>query len=166
MEELLQLSEGTPKEHAFGNGLDVQLIQPRQGAKFSPNLYRWLTLPQRKHRAWTSRVYADKHGVLWIGMLDQGELIGSRLYGVLCKGSQEESCCWVQLHGLVEVSDFWPRYIRDGRCAIDTGHDHFFVGDETRWKTNVEERECQWCGQSQVLSRRIETVEHQVWVTA
>ncbi|WP_247655481.1 hypothetical protein [Hydrogenophaga aromaticivorans] len=166
MEEVLQIGEGLSKEHAIGNGLDLQSIHPRQGAKFSPNLYRWLTLHRRKHRVWTSRVYTDKQGVLWIGMLDLGDLIGSRLYGVLCNGSQEESCCWVRTQGLVEVTDFWPRYMRDGRCAIDTGHEQFFLGDETRWKTDGEERECQWCGHSQVMSRRTETIEHKVWVTA
>lgn len=149
------------------NGLDVHAVDPRNGVRYSPNLHRWLTSRKRKHRTWTSRVYRDADGVLWVGMLvDFGDLIGAKLYAVLCNGSQEESACWVNLDGLVEVADFWPRYVRDGRCAIDPEHARHFVGDDTRWSVSGDTRACLWCGKAQqVLARWTETVERQEWRT-
>ena len=34
------------------NGLDVQAIDPRNGGKYSLNLYQWLTKRDDKMRAW------------------------------------------------------------------------------------------------------------------
>lgn len=146
------------------NGLDVRAVDPRNGAKYSPNLHRWLTMRNKKHHAWTSRVYRDEAGTLWIGMLDLGDLIGARLLNVLCYGTKAESCCWVNLRGLVEVADFWPRYVAEGRCAIDPEHARHFVGDDTRWTQEGNTRACLWCGKAQqVLVRWTETVERQQW---
>lgn len=146
------------------NGLDVRAVDPRNGAKYSPNLHRWLTMRGKKHHAWTSRVYRDNAGTLWIGMLDLGDLIGARLMNVLCYGTKAESCCWVNLRGLVEVADFWPRYVADGRCAIDQAHERHFVGDDTRWTQDGDTRACLWCGKAQqVLVRWTGTVERQQW---
>jgi hypothetical protein len=97
------------------------------------------------------------------GLLD---LIGARLMNVLCYGTKAESCCWVNLRGLVEVADFWPRYVRDGRCAIDPEHKGHFVGDDTRWTKDGDTRECLWCGKAQqVLVRWTEAAERQEWRT-
>ena len=146
------------------NGLDVRAIDPRNGAKYSPNLHRWLTSLKRKHLAWTSRVYRDDSGTLWIGMLDLGDLIGARLYGVLCNGAKEDSACWVNLRGLVEVADFWPRYLAEGRCAIDPEHAHRYEVDDTRWTQEGDTRACLWCGKArQVLRRWTETGEREQW---
>jgi hypothetical protein len=148
------------------NGLDVAAIHPRNGAKYSPNLHRWLTMRNRKHRAWTSRVYRDSSGMLFVGMLDLGDLIGARLMNVLCYGSKAESLCFVGLRGLEEVADFWPRYVRDGRCAIDTEHARWFVGDDTRWTQDGDTRACLWCGNArQVLVRWTESTKREAWRT-
>lgn len=134
------------------NGLDVAAIHPRNGAKYSPNLHAWLTLRSKKHRAETSRVFADKDGTLWIGFLDDGYLIGSRLMSVLCEGKKAESFAFGYLGKLDEVPDFWARYTAVGRCAIDPAHKMYFVGDDTRWRTAGDKRECLWCGNhAQVL---------------
>ncbi len=147
-----------------GNGLDVAAVHPRNGSRYSPNLFSWLTMRSRKHHAWTSRVYRDKDGTLWIGMLDQGDLFGARLMNVLCNGSKAEGGCWINLRGLVEVADFWPRYMRDGRCAIDTEHAQYFIGDDTRWAVNGDTRTCLWCGEArQVFARWTDVVAHQEW---
>lgn len=147
-----------------GNGLDVAAVHPRNGTRYSPNLFSWLTMRSRKHHAWTSRVYRDKDGTLWIGRLDQGDLFGARLMNVLCNGSKAESGCWINQQGLVEVADFWPRYMRDGRCAIDTEHTQYFIGDDTRWAVDGDTRTCLWCGKArQVLARWTEVVARQEW---
>ena len=146
------------------NGLDVGAVDPRNGAKYSPNLHRWLTMRNKKHHAWTSRVYRDHGGMLWIGMLDLGDLIGARLMNVLCYGTKAESFCYVGMRGLVEVTDFWPRYVADGRCAIDTEHRKSFVGDDTRWTQDGDTRACLWCGKArQVLTRWTGSVDRQEW---
>jgi hypothetical protein len=146
--------------------LDLRTIDPRKGPKFSPNLYRWLTSRKRKHRAWTSRVYRDADGVMWIGMLDLGDLIGCKLYSVLCNGAQENSACWVNLRGLQEVPDFWAHYMRYGRCAIDIEHTMYFLGDDTRWTHDGDTRHCLWCGTMQrAFTRLTEPEERKEWKT-
>lgn len=147
------------------NGLDVAAVHPSRGSKYSPNLHKWLTARGRRHRAWTSRVYRDADGALWIGTLDLGDLFGSRLMEVLCSGTKAQSCCWVGLVGLVEVSDFWLCYVRDGRCAIDAAHQQYFIGDESRWAVIGDTRSCLWCGKAQqVLSRWTDAVQRSEWI--
>ena len=145
-------------------GLDVQTVHPKNGAKYSPNLHKWLTSRKRPHRAWTSRVYRDADGVLYIGMMDNGDLIGAKLYAVLCNGAQAESWCYTKTRGMVEITDFWPRYLVEGRCAIDPEHARYFVGDDTRWTQEGDMRACLWCGKArQALARWTEAVERQEW---
>jgi hypothetical protein len=142
----------------------TEVGHPRNGAKYSPNLHAWLTLRSKKHRAETSRVFADKDGTLWIGFLDDGYLIGSRLMSVLCEGKKAESFAFGYLGKLDEVPDFWARYTAVGRCAIDPAHKMYFVGDDTRWRTAGDKRECLWCGNhAQKLRRWVEPVERSAW---
>lgn len=139
-------------------------IHPRNGSKYSPNLYRWLTAPGYKYRSCASRVYLDNSGTRWIGMMDQGDLYGARLLNVLCLGTKAERGCWINLRGLVEMEDFWPRYIADGRCAIDVAHEMSFVGDESRWKQDGDTRDCLWCGKMrQMLVRKTVIRELHNW---
>ncbi len=146
------------------NGLDMSAIHPSNGAKYSPNLYKWLNMRSRKHHATMSRVYSDKSGRLWIGMIDNGDLFGAKLMNVLCCGSKADSACWVGLGELVEVVDFWQHYTKIGRCAIDPTHTVFFVGSNTRWRTNGDTRECLWCcNHSQKLRRWVEKVDKSAW---
>ncbi len=146
------------------NGLDVAAIHPSKGAMYSPNLHAWLTARNKKHRTWTSRVFEDKDGTLWIGMLDLGDLMWARLMQVLCFGAKAETACWVNLGTLREVSGFWKRYTAVGRCAIDPEHGMHFVGDDTRWRTSGDHRECLWCGaHAQKLRRWVEPVERSAW---
>lgn len=154
--------------------LDLSLIRPSRGDKFSPNLYAWLNAPRRRHRSPRTRVYRDTEGTLWIGMFFRGDLVGSKLYGVLCNGSAEPTACWSTLRGPVEITDFWERYAAIGRCAIDTKHTQNFIGDDKRWSATQDgqghhgeqrQRTCLWCGRfSQTLVRWTETVERQEWL--
>lgn len=145
-------------------GLDVAAIHPGKGAKYSPNLHKWLTMRSKRHHAWTSLVYRDVDGMLYIGMMDDGDLIGARLMNVLCYGTKAESWCYTKTLDMVEVADFWPRYMRDGRCAIDTEHKRHFVGDDTRWTQDGDTRACLWCGKAQqVMVRWTESVERHEW---
>ena len=146
------------------NILDVAAIHPNKGAKYSPNLHAWLTRQSKKHRAETSRVFATKDGTLYIGFLDDGYLIGSKLIAVLCNGKKEDSWAFGNLGELAEVLDFWARYMAVGRCEIDPEHKMHFVGDDTRWRTTGDHRECLWCrNHLQKLRRWVEPVERSAW---
>jgi hypothetical protein len=143
-------------------------IAPAKGGKYSPNLYKWLTQRDKKHRAETSKVFSAPDGGLWIGMLDDDIfLIGCRLMTVLCSGTKAKSMAYPlkQIGPLEEVPDFWARYLEVGRCAIDQEHTMFFVGDETRWLVDGEKRECMWCGKAK-QRRETYQVPRTRWIEA
>lgn len=140
------------------NGLDLKAIHPRNGAKYSPNLHRWLAHPERRHRARTSFVYLDKDGVRWIGMIDNGDLIGARLMDVLCNGRKAISGAHRVL-GIAEVEGFWETYMAIGRCAIDPDHDMHFVGDAGRWiQLSPNHKACSWCMDFDVFSTSVQAL--------
>jgi hypothetical protein len=150
--------------------VDLKAIAPASGPQFSPNLFKWLKASERRLRF--TRVYVDQDGGLWIGELDDdcGDgpwLHGTRLMSVLCGGVKAERmayCVPANFRSLTEVPDFWSRYAQQGRCAIDTKHDQFFVGDEARWDMRGDHRSCLWCGQvTQTLKRWTEAVERSQW---
>ncbi len=145
------------------NGLEIKVIAPRRGIKYSPNLYKWLTDPRRPYRASESFVFEDSNGLQWIGRLEDRAIIGERLIAVLCQGRSAISKFWMGVEGLVEVKGFWEQYVQKGRCAIDPQHLMHFAGDETRWQQEGDSRLCLWCGQRQELARWTETVERQEW---
>lgn len=129
------------------NGLDISAISPRCGAKYSPNLYKWLTHKGATHRARLCHVYKDGDGTLWIGMLDGDYLSGTRLMSVLCRGTKEATMAYpLQTFGpFHEVDNFWSQYMLHGRCAIDVEHVISFIGD-TRWSATASGHTCLWCG--------------------
>lgn len=146
------------------NELDVTLIAPNKGAKYSPNLYKWLTIKE-SHRSWSSKVYRDTDGLLWIGIYDGvGELMGCMLNGVLCNGIKESSAAHQRVKA-AEVPNFWVEYVKSGRCAIDTAHDTNFINGDSRWTHHGGKRSCNWCQNcTQTLKRWTETVEREAWV--
>lgn len=147
------------------NGLDLRAIDPRNGEKYSPNLYVWLSKSDDKMRAWASRVYRDADGSLFVGWLCEdspGGFAGSRMDRVIPRGCKAE-ILWYPLLVLEEIPDFWDRYTAVGRCAIDVDHTMSFIGGENRWKQTGDTRECQWCGAKQRLERWTETVEREAW---
>ena len=148
------------------NGLDLRAIDPRNGEKYSLNLYQWLTKRDDKMRAWASRVfYRDADGSLFVGWAHEdhpGDFFGARMGHILCYGSRAGLWCYSSL-ALEEIPDFWDHYAAVGRCAIDVDHTMSFIGDENRWKQTGDTRVCQWCGAKQHLERWTETVEREAW---
>lgn len=151
------------------NGLDLSLIAPRNGDKYSQNLYLYLTGKETRHiTARYARVYADGSSAKWLGYIDnEGVFIGARLTVVLCYGRKATTGCWGRKLGrLQEVIGFWGHYVKDGRCAIDPEHEMHFVDDATRWRGGIDERECLWCGKvRQRRERYTRTTEYERWVT-
>lgn len=150
------------------NGLEIKAINPKNGDKFSPNLFKFLSSRRRKFMAEYAGVFKDDRGWLWLGSRDEGWFHGARLLGVLCNGRKEQTFAYPHLaHRLTEVPDFWVRYVRDGRCAIDISHDMYFLNDDNRWKVEGDHRTCRWCGRvRQRLERYVEKVDRERWVAA
>lgn len=148
--------------------LDINAIVPALDAKYSVNLYEFLTSPRMAARILLQRAYRDVEGVLWLGRKDDDAyLLGARLISVLCEGARTQTFAHPGHRQSVEVVDFWPRYQAIGRCAIDTEHEMVFIGDDQRWQVEGDTRTCRWCGQAhQRLERWIEPVERTRWVPA
>jgi hypothetical protein len=102
--------------------LDVQAINPRNGEKYSLNLYQWLTKRDDKMRAWASRVYREADGSLFVGWPSEsypGEFIGARMGDILCYGRKSECFCWLSLV-LEEIPGFWTPYNKNNDRYQDT----------------------------------------------
>lgn len=144
--------------------IDVAAVNPANGDKYSPNLYKWL----KKFRQYNFGIYENSgasmfRGSLFIGSIDVPWFDGTHLRTVLCRGTKATMYAYVGAHLFKELPDFWPRYIEIGRCAIDTDHIQRFVGDDNRYVTVGDTRTCQWCGASQHLRRWQEVVEREQW---
>ena len=150
------------------NNLDTKAINPRNGDKYSPNLYKFMTQKDHAITSTCANVYRDKQGALWLGYRDEeGWFMGARLIAVLCNGRKAVVFAHPPKMGsaLVEVRGFWQRYIADGRCAIDKAHDMYFVGDKTRWEVKGNHRSCLWCGKVQQQKKiRVTKVRTEEWV--
>lgn len=163
--------------------LRLRDLLPGKSASFSPNLYRWMRQHAHFYRngGLAESVYRVKPGsraaesfganTLLIGYPYDAypgdkDFSGVRLMAALCNGSKADRVCYPNIFpDLVLLEDFWDRYLRVGRCAIDPEHrEHFMGGD--RFKGNGEHRACLWCGvkQTKVLTPR--TVVDESWVTA
>ena len=135
------------------------------GSRYSPNLRTWLLANERPYWGFPS-VYTDRDGVLWIGWIDDAVwFIGTRLMRVLTVGRKANVGAWTfPVTDLTEMPDFWRRYRRIGRCAIDAAHVRSFVGDEQRWAESGDVRDCRWCGDHrQYRHRWTERVERERW---
>ena len=148
----------------------VSLIDPKNGKKYSPNLYKWMRYGKGKRLGLAhTGVYIGNDGVYWIGYVDSGlpkEVIGAKLLDVLCNGCDAFSAAWQNVD-CVEVPDFWADYVANGRCAIDKAHQMRFIGDSTRWSSTDAERSCKWCGSvKQTLKRWSVEVEKTAWAAA
>ncbi len=146
--------------------LTLKSIDPNLGARFSPNLYAFLKSRRNATMLRYGRVYRDHEGALWLGYPDEDFFIGARLIAVLCNGARTQTAAHVRVvKGLTEVEGFWNNYRRHGRCAVDPAHQMHFVGSDTRWSTNGDERSCQWCHKvTQRMRRWTEAVERTEWV--
>ena len=150
--------------------INLSAINPKKHPKYSPNLYKWLSHPDRKNSRLFGmlKVYRSPDGILWIGYIHPelkgySEFLAAKLNGVLCNGSKEK-WGWRNGASMVEVEGFWQEYETIGRCAIDRDHEIAFVGDETRWQQNGDLRHCQWCGQvTQRLHAWTEVVAKEAW---
>lgn len=146
-------------------------IAPHLSSAFSPNLHQWATenasylissnFGVYRVREGTKSPYGEA-GALYVGMVADGDLLGSQLLGVLCYGKKERTWCYVNFaRDLEQLEDFWPTYVSVGRCAIDPEHRVAFIDD--RWRQDKDRRTCTWCGVVQLRSLVSRTVVDEVW---
>lgn len=146
--------------------VDLKAIDPKVHAKYSPNLFAWLKKETRKWPGQSVDVFrsVNEDGEhLHIGVMYDGELLGSRLWEVLCKGARTQRWSYAMFRGMERVENFWERYARDGRCVLDPKHTHSFVGDEERYVEHGNRRRCMWCGTRQRRFRWIERRKRERW---
>ncbi len=117
----------------------LELIDPINGEKYSPNLHAYLATREDLHFI---GLYNDSNDYLWLGNVDGNAFMGVRLMDALTKGSKAQSGAHLYLGQLVKHGGFWQEYIKHGRCAIDPEHITHFVGDKDR----VVDNQCSWCG--------------------
>lgn len=137
----------------------ARAILPSKKPSFSQNLHKFVKAwAKRYHETWTPQIWRDEQGQLYIGIIDPGVaptsksgFLGVRLPRVLCNGASvlsREGGWYTNLGpaNMTHVADFWDRYLQIGRCAIDTTHRQFFIGDEGRYIMTGKIRTCTWCG--------------------
>lgn len=130
-------------------------LDPKLNPAYSPNLHAFLTKCELKHLPTsvyqvTKTNMAYPVGELFIGYPDDNGLFnGARMNRVLCLGRKAERWAFTGLNGVVEpVPDFWERYLKVGRCAIDQDHSTHY--QDERWsRVSDDKRKCLWCGHEQ-----------------
>jgi hypothetical protein len=126
--------------------LDLALIDPARGAKYSPNLYAFLRKRRSSGVLRRSSVYRDVKGTLWMGFIDDlGSFNGVKLERTLLDGAKTDILCYADLGPLTRIDNFWAQYVADGRCVFDRAHKVHFVGNDTRYSVQGGVRSCRWC---------------------
>lgn len=68
---------------------------------------------------------------------------------------------------LVDITDeFWKSYIENGRCSLDTSHNKWWIGEDSRYEEiDDNTKRCKWCGT--MLYRHVEEIisEKVTWST-
>lgn len=124
----------------------VKAIDPKNGDKYSPNLHKFC----KKEQRWGLHIFVGEWGDSrgqWIGFRDDmGDVCGAQLGRVLCEGSRTETFCYAGGSREWQEIDFWPEYIRIGRCAIDPEHTWSFDTNTRYEQFDRDTRRCNWCG--------------------
>jgi hypothetical protein len=132
----------------------LKKINPKNGEKYSLNLFRFLKRNPQYHHA-----YRDREGVLYLGYLLEGLFHGQRI-GQILSGSRH-NYCYVGPIRWRELKGFWPKYLRIGRCLLDPKHTH---DHKDRYQpVGKTGRQCQWCGAKMKLRRWTEKVKRSRW---
>ena len=138
----------------------LRRIHPKHSPAYSKNLRLWLkkhgrpgdTLFQVVAGSRLAQLYGAESffiGQPYNGYEGDTDFSGAQLMQVLCMGSSVTRACFPGgSQTLTEVSDFWDRYERVGRCAIDSNHQIMFREFEERFHHVDGQRTCKWCSQA------------------
>ena len=142
----------------------VKSIDPINGAKYSKNLYLWITSME-----WSlfeiHKLFKDASNDFWIGYCDSNMwFYGLRLESVLANASAQHIAYPGKAYNLTVVPDFWRLYLQSGVCVVDLMHLQDQLGGQQRFEgVGVNSRTCVWCGQLQVKLACSETVRKVRW---
>lgn len=98
----------------------LQLISPKRGDKYSPNLYKWL-VENFREREFETKVFVNSDGIRFIGFFDDaGWFLGASLMGVLRNGEKEKPrpVPPIRVKDYREIEGFWNAYEKDGVVTI------------------------------------------------
>ena len=151
----------------------IKEINPKNGHKFSPNLWKWMKKNRKRFFNLKVYLYSEEeiNPHLYIGEMSESDtcLSGAKLAAVITRGSRQEVYCmpWGR-SCFKQVPDFWEKYISIGRCAIDPAHFWTFANEKEapRWSVSEDgkSRQCLWCGLEQVLEKYVYTENRTRWV--
>ncbi len=146
----------------------VRQIDPAVHEKFSPNLHawvkRWFKKSSEQEPIDAFRTASD--GFEYVGYLFDGDVIGSCVRDILHRdhGKAEIYSCAFRLE---RYPDFWPRYLKVGRCALDPDHRQSFLNAKGRYLLEGEDaRVCTWCGYRQRRETIVVQKTYKRWVEA
>lgn len=135
----------------------VARIHPKHSPAYSKNLHLWLKAQGRAgdtlFKAREGSRLADTYGAdaTFIGQPycdyeGDADFSGALLIQVLCMGRSVVRSCFAgaAVHA-VESEDFWTRYEKVGRCAIDPEHKLHFRDDKHRFHQVDGQQTCKWC---------------------
>lgn len=126
-------------------------IDPKLNPAYSPNLHAFVRSKVDSIQVFrVSRNYGVlRVGMLAIGYIHDGHFVGCLLNSALCHGRKARTWCFAgHADGVELIPEFWERYLKVGRCAIDPDHTTLYIDE--RW-THVtdDKRRCLWCGHEQ-----------------
>lgn len=94
-------------------------INPKNDAKFSPNLYKYLTY----NRKCFVNIFQDKEtNYYYIGLMQDGWFTGAQLTRVFCVGTKAETFAWAPKDAakFVDITyQFWNKYFEIGKAIHD-----------------------------------------------
>ncbi len=144
---------------------ELALINPKNGSKFSPNLFKWLKHEKQQHFIDQIQAHVGESNNIFLGFKCDNGFIGARLNQILCGGSKASRFFYTSPENFKLLPGFVAEYHRIGRCAIDVDHSVHFIGHETRWKEKGNTRRCLWCGEcTQTKNEWIESIRKSYWV--
>ena len=95
-------------------------INPKNDAKFSPNLYKYLTY--NRHKCFVN-IFQDKEtNYYYIGLMQDGWFTGAQLTRVFCVGAKAETFAWTpkDAANFVDITkQFWNKYLEIGKVIHD-----------------------------------------------
>lgn len=129
-------------------------IDPSLNPAYSPNLHSFSKAWMRRATREMPEVWReDATGYLYFGTMYQDSgacFVGSPLRAVLNNGARENKNRLAYIgftqYNMTHMADFWERYLKIGRCAIDEDHTIHFINSENRYSMDGDIRTCNWCG--------------------
>lgn len=151
--------------------IDLASISPAAGAKYSPNLHRWMKrefkFGRRAQAFFIARDGGNESRSIIIGYEPKswpGDVIGATLSDVLSGGRVREGHYTGERWKPKPLPGFLQGYAKWGRCYIDPSHTMWFR--DPRWTEHGDRRVCLWCGISQRKETRERVVVDERWVAA